>query len=338
MKNSTSDNPRKKLTDKEKEVLAHDLFERYRLGKTTEEENKIIESLEVDFIPEKDFELTDELINEMDLDTKVFIFKHAGIDLDNPTHRAKKRELSLTIIASIASIALLVIGIFLFYKPQYHQTKNIEKQHVATSAIKNITLADGSEIILNSGTTLRETSREVWLEEGEVFFNVKPNNSQPFIVHLRDGLTVKVVGTSFTIQSYAELSFQEVSVLSGNVNVSTPENKSLELAANQQATYYAAKKELTRESINSVQKAAWRTGTIVLESASADELSLRIRQLYGKEVVFENQSGSMSINMTLDRSMAINEIADEIAALYDLTYRIADDKIVFQSTNVTEIP
>ena len=318
-----------KLSPKEKAAITRDLFERYRRGETSQTENEIIESLESTVIPEKEFEITDELLDKLETETTDFIFKKV--------EKPKKRILSPVLIGSVASIALLVIGIFVFYKPQSRQTKDDETQYVATDAIKNITLSDGSEIILNSGTTLRETSREVWLEEGEAFFNVKPNTGQPFIVHLRNGLTVRVTGTSFTIQSYAELSFQEVSVLSGNVNVSTPENKSLELAANQQATYYAAKKELTRESINSVQKAAWRTGTIVLESASADELSLRIRQLYGKEVVFENQSGSMSINMTLDRSTAINEIADEIAFLYDLSYRITNDKIVFYPKNAEDV-
>lgn len=318
-----------KLSPKEKAAITRDLFERYRRGETSQTENEIIESLESTVIPEKEFEITDELLDKLETETTDFIFKKV--------EKPKKRILSPVLIGSVASIALLVIGMFVFYKPQLSQDRVSNKQHIATNSIKNIKLSDGSEIILNSGTTLCETSREVWLEEGEAFFNVKPNTGQPFIVHLRNGLTVRVTGTSFTIQSYAELSFQEVSVLSGNVNVSTPENKSLELAANQQATYYAAKKELTRESINSVQKAAWRTGTIVLESASADELSLRIRQLYGKEVVFENQSGSMSINMTLDRSTAINEIADEIAFLYDLSYRITNDKIVFYPKNAEDV-
>ncbi len=319
-----------KLSAKEKSAITRDLFERYRRGETSQTENEVVESLESMFIPEKEFEITDELIDKIDAETTNFIFQK----IEKP----KKRTLSPVLIGSVASIALLIIGLFVFYQPHSRQIGSLEKEYIATDAIQNITLADGTEIILNMGTTLRETSREVWLEEGEAFFNVKPNNSRPFIVHLRNGLTVRVTGTSFTIQSYAELPFQEVSVLSGNVNVSTPENKSLELAADQQATYHVAKKELTKESINSVQKASWRTGSIVLENASANELSFRIHQLFAKEVVFENRPGSISINITFDKNMAIDEIADEIAALYDLTYRITDNKIVFQSTNATETP
>lgn len=319
-----------KLTAKEKAAITRDLFERYRRGETSQTENEVIESLESAFIPKKEFEITDELIDELNTETTDFIFRK----IENP----KKRRLSPILIGSVASIALLVIGIFVFYKPQSQQTKDNEIQYVATDAIKNITLSDGSQIILNSGTRLRENSREVWLDEGEAFFNVKPDANNPFVVHLRNDLKVRVLGTSFTIQTYEELPLQEVSVLSGKVNVSIQNSPSIELIANQQAIYNVTEKELSKKTTNSAQKAAWRLGTIVLENGTAEELRLRIRQLYDKNIVFENQPEAMSINITLDKTAALNEIADEIATLYDLSYQIADDKIVFQSQNATELP
>ncbi|MFA7154374.1 MAG: FecR domain-containing protein [Proteiniphilum sp.] len=318
-----------KLSAKEKAAITRDLFERYRRGETSQTENEIIESLESTVIPEKEFEITDELLDKLETETTDFIFKKV--------EKPKKRILSPVLIGSVASIALLVIGIFVFYKPQPSQDRVFNKQHIATNSIKNIKLSDGSEIILNSGTTLRETSREVWLEEGEVFFNVKPNNNQPFIVHLRDGLTVKVLGTSFTVQSYSELPFQEISVVSGKVNVSTQNNQSVELIANQQATYSVTEKELSKKSVNGMWKAGWRTGTIVLENATTEELRLRIRQLYNKNIVFESRTDTMSINITLDQTTVINEVADEIAFLYDLSYRITDDKIVFYPKNAEDV-
>lgn len=318
-----------KLSAKEKAAITRDLFERYRRGETSQTENEIIESLESTVIPEKEFEITDELLDKLETETTDFIFKKV--------EKPKKRILSPVLIGSVASIALLVIGIFVFYKPQPSQDRVFNKQHIATNSIKNIKLSDGSEIILNSGTILRETSREVWLEEGEVFFNVKPNNNQPFIVHLRDGLTVKVLGTSFTVQSYSELPFQEISVVSGKVNVSTQNNQSVELIANQQATYSVTEKELSKKSVNGMWKAGWRTGTIVLENATTEELRLRIRQLYNKNIVFESRTDTMSINITLDQTTVINEVADEIAFLYDLSYRITDDKIVFYPKNAEDV-
>lgn len=321
---------KEELSANEKATIIRSLFERYRRGETSQAENEVVESLESSIIPPKKFRITDELIDELDDEITEFIFQKIG--------KPKRHKFSPTLIGSVACITLLIIGIFVFYRPQNQQTKAHEKQYTAIDAIKKITLSDGSEIILNSGTTLRENAREVWLEEGEVFFNVKPDATHPFIVHLHNGITVRVLGTSFTILSYMELPFQEISVLSGKVNVSTQNNQSVELITNQQARYGITEKKLSKESTNSTRKAAWRTGTIVLENAPADELRLRIRQLYHKNIVFEAQPETMSINITLDKTSAISEIADEIASLYDLSYYIADDKIVFHSTNATELP
>lgn len=318
-----------KLTNKEKAAITRDLFERYRCGETSPEENEVVESLESAFIPGRNFEITDELIEELDSETTDFVFQKIN--------KPPKRTLSPALIGAIAGVALLIIGIFVFYKPQ-PAGQGVVQQYVATNTIKNILLPDGTEIALNSGTTLRENSREVWLDEGEAFFNVKPDAARPFIVHLRNGITVRVLGTSFTIQSYAELPFQEIGVLSGKVTVSTQNNQRMELTANQQATYDEIKKELLKKNMNNTQKAAWRTGTIVLENATADELRLRIRQLYNKDFIFENQPETMSINITLDKATPINEIATEIATLYNFSYQMIDDNMVFQPQNATELP
>lgn len=319
-----------KLSAEEKAAVTRDLFERYRRGETSPDENEVVESLEKEFIPKKEFEITDKLIDELDAEITDFVFQK----IEKP----KKRTLSPILIGSVASVILLIIGIFVFYKPQTPRSEAITQQYMAANTIKNILLPDGSEIVLNAGTTLRENSREVWLDEGEAFFNVKPDTAHPFIVHLRNGIKVRVLGTSFTIQSYSELPTQKIGVLNGKVTVSTQNNQNMELVANQQATYNETKKELLKESINSELKAAWRTGTIVLENATEDELRLRIRQLYNKNIVFENQPETMSINITLDKTTSIDEIAAEIATLYNLSFQITDDKLVFKSLDASKLP
>lgn len=315
-------NLRENLSMQEKAGITRDLFERYRRGETSQAENEVIESLESRFIPKKEFKITDKLIDELEAETTDFIFRKIK--------KTKKPTLSPFFIGAAASVALLIVGVLVFYKPQQPQNNHLTQQYTATDTIESITLSDGSEITMNSGTKLRANSREVWLDEGEAFFNVKPEQ-KTFVVHLRNELTVSVLGTSFTIQSYEELPYQAVSVLSGKVNVSASDNKSVELTVNQQAIYREAGKELSKQPTNSVQKAEWRAGKIVLENASVNELRLRIKQLYGKNIVFQNQPETMSINITLDKTTSINEIADEIAALYDFSYQITNDKIVFQS-------
>lgn len=352
------DNSGNTLSAHEKAAVTRDLFERYRRGDTTLEENDIIESIEEEMIPEKDFEMTDDLIQEMDRDTKEFIFRQTGIKIESqkeidspksiysPRRVAKKRVLIPAFIGSIAGIFLLIIGIFIFYRQQSQQASlssdlvaaPVSLQYISDTHVEHILLPDGSLIALNTATkvSLHEGSmsgatREIWLDEGEIFLDVKEDKSKPFVIHLRDGLTVEVVGTSFTIQSYKELPFQEISVLSGKVKVETSKGEEWELSPDQKAIYHASEKILTLEQVDSAQKASWRNGIVVLENASLDEFCFRMKQFYGKEIVFENHPGIMSVNITFDRKTSPEEIATEVAALYHLSYRITADQIIFFS-------
>lgn len=338
------ENLRDNLSAQKKAAITRNLFERYRRGNTTPEENDIVESIEKEVIPEKEFEITDDLMRELENETKDFVFRQTGVKIGNTASSVEKRIISPAFIGSIAGILLLLIGIFVFYQKHNQpeslksglDTAPISQQYVSGNDIEHITLPDGSQLSLNTGSTLslREGSmdgamREIWLDEGEVFFDVRGDKAKPFIVHLREGLTVQVLGTSFTIQSYKELPFQEICVLSGKVNVETSKGENIELNPDQKATYDESEKRLTLESVNSAQKAGWRTGMIVLENASLEELRFRVRQFYGKEMIFQHTPEIMSVNTIFGRDTSPDEVATEIAALYDLSYRITGDQIIF---------
>lgn len=113
-----------------------------------------------------------------------------------------------------AAVVLLVFGAGLFLVPK---TVNAPYGEMA-----NVTLPDGSEIELNSGSEVRYnrlfslSNREVSLN-GEAFFSVK-NGSLPFEVNA-NGTTVRVTGTRFNVRSWREDPGREteVSVMEGSV-------------------------------------------------------------------------------------------------------------------------
>lgn len=91
------------------------------------------------------------------------------------------------------------------------------------------TFSDGTEVILNSASTLRfpeEFSghrREVHLE-GEAYFKVAPDPDHPFIVHIR-GAEIEVLGTEFNVRGWSEDIAVDVVVREGKVSVSAPERE-----------------------------------------------------------------------------------------------------------------
>lgn len=311
----------KNLSLQEKKIITCDLFDRYRRGETSPEESEVVESLEKDFIPEKDFTISDELIARLDKEIKDFVFERT-------IAKTKRQKITSIFFGSAASIALLIVGLILFQKRDDPRS-NTPKEFIAESTIGNIKLPDGTHITLNAGTLIRyNDSREVWLQEGEAFFDVRPDAEQPFTVHLDNGLLIRVLGTSFTVQSYSELPFQQVDVLSGKVEVSSLDKQSVELFSDQKVTYRNG--ELLKGTTSAVKKASWRTETVILENASFDELHLRIRQLYQKEIIFEGVPEDISINIMLSKNVQPEEIATEIATLYTLSYYITNNEIIFQ--------
>jgi transmembrane sensor len=91
-----------------------------------------------------------------------------------------------------------------------------------------VNLPDGSSVLLSKGSSIRfgkeknAAERNVYLD-GEGFFEVVKNPSQPFLVHT-DKLTTRVLGTSFRVKSFPGDADAEVVVKTGKVAVITDDN------------------------------------------------------------------------------------------------------------------
>ncbi|MDX1670919.1 MAG: FecR domain-containing protein [Balneolaceae bacterium] len=120
-----------------------------------------------------------------------------------------------------AAVALLVFGMGFFFSSL--------SMTAPYGEIKTVALADGSTVVLNSGSSISYSrfyplfSRTIQLD-GEAFFSVKEGN-KPFIVHSNDAV-VKVTGTSFNVRSWSDqpdLGIQ-VAVVEGEVQLYHAEN------------------------------------------------------------------------------------------------------------------
>lgn len=103
--------------------------------------------------------------------------------------------------------------------------KDIFMQTVQVPAGQNaqVTLADGSKVWLNAGSTLHFPTRFPGKErlvnlEGEGFFEVQANKEKPFIVSTTS-YTIKALGTTFNVNAYKKSKDFETSLLTGKVEV-----------------------------------------------------------------------------------------------------------------------
>ena len=90
----------------------------------------------------------------------------------------------------------------------------------AVGGHRTVTLADGSDVQLNTATRLRAAAapdaREVWLDDGEAYFDIVHRPDRRFVVHAGPR-TITVLGTRFTVRRDRDR--VTVAVLSGRVQV-----------------------------------------------------------------------------------------------------------------------
>jgi len=126
------------------------------------------------------------------------------------------------LLATAATVAAVVAGIaFLGRGPQ------VDK-HVYSSElgeIRQIPLADGTRVTLNTNTALRveysTDARLVTLERGEAYFNVAKDPRRPFIV-VGPSAQVRAVGTAYDVRLGAEDGEMRIRVAAGRVAVEPP--------------------------------------------------------------------------------------------------------------------
>lgn len=198
------------------------LVKRYLNGRASEQEKKFVESY-------------DQLFDEVEASTvRKYKDKSVQDSYAAVVGRIEQRRMGQLRTYRIAAAIglLLVFGLAGYrygdalrdwlYPEQFHEYK------VAYGKKGKITLADGTQVALNSGSTLSYSSRfnqknrEVFLD-GEAYFEVTRNASKPFLVKTSH-INVQVLGTSFNVRAFATDLADEVAVLTGKVAVQAQNN------------------------------------------------------------------------------------------------------------------
>ncbi len=107
------------------------------------------------------------------------------------------------------SMAILVLFCLPVLKTQLVEPKKtVHPYTTATGEQKTVTLSDGSVLKMNVSSSISvcmsKGSRQVQMNDGEVFFIVKPDPDRFFEVHTAKGV-VRVLGTAFNVRDRNEL-------------------------------------------------------------------------------------------------------------------------------------
>ncbi|WP_445366824.1 FecR domain-containing protein [Methylomonas sp. BW4-1] len=154
--------------------------------------------------------------------------------------------------------------------------------HVAQGQIQTITLADGSTVVLDSGSALNVAFsadlRRLQLVSGEIYIETAKDNAgwqRPFVVDTQDG-RVLALGTRFSVSQQADRS--EVTVFADSVEIQPAHTNSPKqrLHAGQNAQFAADRIEPIQPS--KLDKPAWTQGVIVADDIPLSEFLLQLNR------------------------------------------------------------
>lgn len=244
------------------------------------------------------------------------------------------------VIANILKVAaILLIGFLInqvihsFPKPV---SKNIQWYTVsaADGQKSKIVLADGTEVWLNSESTLRipvsesSSSRNVELT-GEAYFKVTKNPKVPFIVKTK-AYDVEVYGTEFNVMAYADFNRTETTLVNGKVKIRRNNN---ELIMKPGQTVVFSNNKFTKKTGRVEQAVSWKDEKFYFDAIPFSELVVRLERWYNVEIeISDTNLKSRLYSGVFKNEETIWQVLDVVEKTSPIHYeRIGFRKIVISS-------
>jgi transmembrane sensor len=212
----------------------------------------------------------------------------------NQSERKKVFKLSYWKQA-VAAAAVLAIGLLsgiLFM----HNNQKIDDHEVVFNvpfgSKSSVTLADGSIVILNSGSTItykegnQKNGRKVHLS-GEAFFDVEPDKKSPFLVYT-DDFTIEVTGTSFNVCAYSDNPFSSATLAEGSVSLTfNRSGQSFNLKPGERMRFDRESNRYSLLAVDVEPEVAWKDDDFIFRNMAFPELSRRLERWYDVKLTFE---------------------------------------------------
>lgn len=184
-----------------------------------------------------------------------------------------------------------------------------------------IVLEDNTIVYLNAGSKFLfppsftgKNTRTVFLE-GEAYFEVTTNKSQPFVVKtLHQPHDIEVLGTKFNVSAYPEEGSIKTVLKEGSVKIINKSNlfsdKETLLKPNQLSNWNKLENNVVLQEVNSDLHSAWIHGYLSFNRESLDMVVEKLVRYYNVSISFQNQidnkkkvTGKLDLNDDIDTTL-----------------------------------
>ena len=201
----------------------------------------------------------------------------------------------------------------------------------------HLVLSDGTKIHLNAGSSLKYPvkfihgkERQVFLE-GEAFFDVAKDAKHPFIVN-SNKLNIRVLGTSFNINSYPEDDNINTVLVEGSVSIypedeSYKNNTSSLLKPGYKASWNKNKKEINLDKVDTNIYTAWTKGKLIFLDMPFKNIRKKLERKYNVKIINNNEILENNTYNAVFDIETIEQVLETLNENFPIEYKIIENQI-----------
>jgi len=280
-----------------------------------------------------ELEMLKTLMQELDQDNGIPIQTHRLKEQiwekieNNLSDYQKPRRLN-TAWLKVAAVVIITTIAGIFFSRLLKKTDSEAAQIVYQTItaprgeMQEIVLPDSTVVHLNAASTIKfpvafnGKKRELFLLEGEAYFEVRHDAKRPFLVHTGK-VTTQVLGTTFNIKFYKALPDLQVFVNSGKVEIHDQAHTLGMYTPQQLLTYNKLKKSFVRGDVSDDHLLSWMHDDLILDNVSFREIAVYLENRYnvnfkytGKKDTRQRYSVRFSNKLTIRQVVDILQLID----------------------------
>jgi len=223
------------------------------------------------------------------------------IKINNQEAQKKKSVINAGWLKA-AVISLLLSGCIYWVNQQFEfnpqpvlPVANIIEKSNPKGQKSKVFLPDGSVVILNSASKIEyqpdfNSEQRLVKLEGEAFFEVVKDTLRPFIVDAGEAKTT-VLGTSFNIKAFSTQDKTQISLVEGQLKVTTLNDSNVILNKGESAIYNKSNKKIRQGTFDYLSDIAWKDGILYFDNTSLHNAFDRLENWYGIEFRYNQLPG-----------------------------------------------
>lgn len=236
--------------------------------------------------------------------------------------------------AAILLLPILILTYALHSELSYLKDQPVNQMEITSAygTVSKTILPDGTEVWLNSGSTLTypqtfKGNRRIVHLSGEAYFKVTSDKTNRFDVVVSDNLTVSAYGTEFNINGYKDDPSIDVTLVHGNVEIVDLKSANLKnIFPGQHLVYSKNSEEMEISKANLDVKTGWKDGKMIFRREKMMEVARRLSRHFNVDIRLEGSELYEYEYSATFTTETLNEILQLLAITAPIKYHIIEPK------------